>query len=200
MTRSDQVLIERILERESDSFEVLVHRYGQDIRRQVSSIVRDDAVAEDLIQEVFLRVWTRAAQWNGKGPFRAWLFRIATNLALNHLRTVRRRRERPLEIKPTALDEDGEDRVPGWMIDTSTLGPQAVLEQSEQRTTLRRFIDELPEEKREVLRMVYDAEAEIREVAESLGVPEGTVKSRLYYARKSLARRWQDIEKEWEDM
>ena len=61
-------------------------------------LVRDEPAAEDLLQETFLRVWTRAGQWNGQGTFKGWLFRIATNLALNHLRTRRRRPEQPLEL------------------------------------------------------------------------------------------------------
>ena len=196
MTPSDRDLVERIMEREACAFEVLVQRYVEDVRRHVNRIVRNDTVADDLVQEVFLRVWTRAGQWTGQGPFRAWLLRIATNLTLNHLRSVRRRREQPLENPLSAIDGEDENQVPGWMIDTSTLGPDAALEQVERRRLLWHYVDELSEEKREVLRMVYDAEAEMREVAERLGVPEGTVKSRLHYARKSLARRWQDIENE----
>ena len=60
---------------------------------------------------------------------------------------------------------------------------------------LKRLVDELPEGKREALRLVHDAQMEIQQAAEELGVPEGTVKSRLYHARKQLTRRWQEFEK-----
>jgi RNA polymerase sigma-70 factor (ECF subfamily) len=92
---SDQHLMGRVRERDARAFEALFERYGELIRRHLARITRDDAAAQDLVQEVFLRVWTRAEQWDGRGPFKAWLYRIATNLALNHLRSVRRRREQP---------------------------------------------------------------------------------------------------------
>ncbi len=82
------------------------------------------------------------------------------------------------------------------MIDASSLGPDAVLELAERRNLFRRLIDELSEEKREVLRLVYETEMDIRQAAEALGIPEGTVKSRLHYATKRLARQWKDMEAE----
>ena len=60
-------------------------------------------------------------------------------------------------------------------------------------------VEQLSEDKREVLRMVYDAEMEVREVAAELAIPEGTVKSRLYHARREVATRWRVIKREWED-
>jgi len=194
MTPSDESLIERVLERDAHAFETLFNRYGEMVCHHLTRIVRDRASADDLAQEVFLRVWDRAEQWNGEGPFRAWLFRIATHLAFNHLRSVHRRREQTLEAPRPPVDEEDENPVPAWMIDASTPGPDALLERAEQRGLLRRFIDELPEDKREVFRMIHDAEMEVREVAERLGIPEGTVKSRLYHARKQIAREWQDLE------
>jgi len=190
MTRSDRDLVGRILERDAHAFETLFDRYGDAVRCHLTRIVRDGPAAEDLQQEVFLRVWNRAGQWDGRGAFRAWLFRMATNLAFNHLRSVRRRREQPLALSPEPENEDDDPRIPGWMVDAAALGPDAVLEQAEQRRRLWRFVDELSEEKREVVRMIHDAEMEIREVAERLEVPEGTVKSRLYHARRQLARAW----------
>ena len=77
-----------------------------------------------------------------------WLARIATNLALNHLRTAHRRREQPLEIPN--LDDD-ESFVPGWCMDAAALGPEALCEQAERRAQLSQLVDELSEEKREVI-------------------------------------------------
>ncbi len=199
MTRSDRDLARRVVARDARAFEVLFKRYGEAVCRHLTGIVRDRSTADDLVQEVFLRVWNRAGQWDRRGPFKSWLYRIATNLALNHLRAVRRRRERPLELPPEPEDEEDDFRIPGWMMDAAALGPDAILEQVEARRLLWRFVDELPEEKREVVRMVHDAELEIREVSERLGVPEGTVKSRLHHARKRLARQWQKMEPQHEE-
>ena len=121
---SDCDLVSQILERDAHAFEALLERYREPILRHLLRFTRDDAAAQDLVQEVFLRVWTRAAQWDGRGAFKAWLYRIATNLALNHLRMLRRRHEQPLEIEDDG-DEDEGDLVPAWMVDASALGPGA---------------------------------------------------------------------------
>jgi len=192
---SDQDLVERIRERDAQAFEMLFERYGEMIRRHLARTVRDDAAAQDLVQEVFMRVWTRAEQWSGRGSFKAWLYRIATNLALNHLRSVRRKRERPLDVfDEWSDDEDGLNPAPAWLIDTSALGPDAALEQAERRARFRQLVEKLPHEKREAFRLVHEMEMSMRDAADELGVPEGTVKSRLYYAKRRLAHQWQDME------
>jgi RNA polymerase sigma-70 factor (ECF subfamily) len=196
LTPSDQDLVERVLEHDGRAFEALFERYGKMIRRHLARIVRDDAAAQDLVQEVFLRVWTRAEQWDARGSFKAWLYRIATNLALNHLRTVRRRREQPLET-PADWDEEGEEsNVHAWMIDASALGPDAVVELAERRELLRRLIGQLPDDKRQVIRLVHEMELSLRSASDELGIPEGTVKSRLYYAKRRLAREWAGLDTE----
>ena len=93
MTPSDQELIALIRDQDTDAFETLSLRYRELIYPHVLHTVRDNDAAEDVVQEVFLRIWTRAEQWNSRGSFKAWLFRIATNMALNHLRTLKRRRQ-----------------------------------------------------------------------------------------------------------
>jgi len=194
---SDQDLVERIRERDAQAFEMLFERYGEMIRRHLARTVRDDAAAQDLVQEVFMRVWTRAEQWSGRGSFKAWLYRIATNLALNHLRSVRRKRERPLDVfDEWSDDEGGLNPAPAWLIDTSALGPDAALEQAERRARFRQLVEKLPHEKREAFRLVHEMEMSMRDAADELGVPEGTVKSRLYYAKRRLAHQWQDMEQD----
>ena len=200
MEQSDQTLIRKTVKRDVAAFETLFARYSAPVRQHILSIVRAESAAEDLVQEVFLRLWTRAEQWNGQGKFKGWLFRIATNLALNHLRTVRRRRQEPLEIPPDEFDDE-EERPPDpdWMIDTSSHGPEVVVEQAEQSQLLWQLVDGLPQEKREVLHLIYQKEMALRETAIELGIPEGTVKSRLYYSIKHLAREWKEIASGWEE-
>lgn len=196
---SDRDLVKGIRERDGQAFEALFDRYAGRIRLHLLHMVHDGAAAQDLVQEVFLRVWTRAEQWTGSGTFKAWLYRIATNLALNHMRAARRRREQPLVVPGDRGDGEEEERMPAWMSDASALGPDAKLELAEQRALFRRLVEGLPEEKREVFRMVHEMEMSMRDAAEELGIPEGTVKSRLHYARKRLAREWQALETEWEE-
>ena len=190
MTPSDAILMQRIVARDQEAFAILFARYQVQVIESLRWVTRDPVAADDLTQEVFLRVWNRADQWSGQGSFRGWLFRIARNLSLNQLRSQSRRREQPLEM-PSLYDEEEEERpVPGWMIDRAALGPDVQLERAEQRRILQALIDALPEEKREIFQMVYEDEVTLREVAERLAIPEGTVKSRLFHTRKQLAEAW----------
>ena len=190
MTPSDAILMQRIVARDQEAFAILFARYQAQVTESLRWIMRDPVAADDLTQEVFLRVWNRADQWSGQGSFRGWLFRIARNLSLNQLRTQSRRREQPLEMPSLYDEEDEEQPVPGWMIDRAALGPDVQLERAEQRRILQALIDALPEEKREIFQMVYEDEVTLREVAERLAIPEGTVKSRLFHTRKQLAEAW----------
>ena len=199
--QSDRKLIEQIRERNTTAFEALFERYRHTVHKHLLGIVRDESAAEDVVQEVFLRVWTCAAQWDGRGELKSWLYRIATNLALNHLRTVHRRRQQPLEIPDDAYDdEDGAPaQMPEWLIDGASPEPLTMLERSEQAEFLWELVDDLPDEKREVVHLVYGAEMDIRQVADELGVPIGTVKSRLHYTLRRLAREWKELGIEWNE-
>ena len=200
MEQSDQTLIRKIVKRDATAFETLFARHSASVRQHILGIVRAESAAEDLVQEVFLRVWTRAEQWNGQGEFKSWLFRIATNLGLNHLRTVRRRRQEPLETPPDEFeDEDERPPDPDWLVDTSSHGPEVMVEQAERSQLLWQLVDGLSQEKREVLHLIYQKEMALREVAVELGIPEGTVKSRLHYSIRHLAREWKEIASGWEE-
>jgi RNA polymerase sigma-70 factor (ECF subfamily) len=184
---SDPELIRQIQTGDKAAFEELFDRYRPAMQAHIARIVREPAATEDLVQEVFLRVWTRAEQWQGSGSVKGWLYRIATNQSLNHLRSVRRRPQQPLEI-PTD-DGDDDNPLPGWMVDASALTPETLLEIVEQQKILGQLINGLPPDKQDVFRMVYDDEMDLHSVANKLRIPEGTVKSRLYHSRKQIAER-----------
>jgi RNA polymerase sigma-70 factor (ECF subfamily) len=194
-TQADETLMADILKHDARAFETLFDRYAEALRRHVCFMLHDETVAHDVVQETFLRVWLHVEQWDGRGAPRAWLYRIATNLALNDLRTVQRRRELPLELPPEPEDdEDMVGFVPAWMVDNSALGPEAAVELVEQRAFYRRALARLPDDKREVFHMVHDLDMSLQDAADALDIPEGTVKSRLHYARRQLARNWREIE------
>lgn len=197
MEPTDEELVDRVMRQEQQGFSLLFERHRAVVCSHLNRIVREPATADDLTQEVFLRLWNRADQWTGDGPLPGWLSRIATNLALNHLRTVKRRREQPIQPAPVADAEDID--MPGWMIDASTLAPDEAAARNEHRHLLHRVVDRLSEDKQVVIRMVYDAHRSTRQVADELGIPEGTVKSRLYHARQQIARSWQEMGIDWED-
>ena len=85
------------------------------------------------------------------------------------------------------------------MIDASTLPPDEVLAVAERRRLLRGLVTRLPEDGRRVIRLVYDGHLNTRQAAAELGIPEGTVKSRIHHARKQIARSWRDLGIDWEE-
>lgn len=197
---SDSELVARLREGDAGAFEALSARYRESIYRHVLATVHESSAAEDIVQEVFLRIWMHAEQWHERGSFKSWLFRIATNLTLNYLRAQRRRRLQPLEVPADPFDESDESNVPAWMVEHAHPGPEIILEQGERSQLLQQLVEGLPEEKRAVFRLVHDAEMGTRQVAQTLGIPEGTVKSRLHYATRRLAQQWRDLQQEWENL
>lgn len=141
-----------------------------------------DEASDDLVQEAFVLVWTKSDSWNGSGSPVAWVFRVATNLALNFLRTRARRREAP-------LDQSGEDEELNSVLrrlESDLPGPDAVAERRQVIAVVRRMIGALPESKREVMDLVHTEDLSVAETAETLGIPTGTVKSRLHYGRLAI--------------
>jgi RNA polymerase sigma-70 factor, ECF subfamily len=187
----DETLVSRIVEQDLAAFEILHARYEGLLRSHLIRMVRDPHAAEDLLQEAFLRVWTRAEQFHARGSFRAWLLRVGTNAALNFLRSQRRRRESPIEMPIDGDDPDNDETfVPAWMIDTSSLGPDEARERLDLQQRVRDLVVRLPEGMREAIRLIYEADMDVRGAAAALAIPEGTVKSRLHHATKTLASMW----------
>ncbi|GLV58040.1 hypothetical protein KDH_48740 [Dictyobacter sp. S3.2.2.5] len=201
MAPSDLELLERVRAHDAAAFEMLSSRYRTSVYWHVFACVHDADAAEDVAQEVFLLLWLRADQWQGHGTLQGWLLRIAHNQALNYLRSVRRRRQLPLDV-PVEFTEDGNEYecIPDWMVDQQNPEPDQLVVQWEHRRLLQELIEGLPAEKREVFRLVHDGDMGLRQVADMLSIPTGTVKSRLHYATRRLARQWSDLNKDEEDL
>ncbi|HTI15663.1 MAG TPA: sigma-70 family RNA polymerase sigma factor [Dictyobacter sp.] len=189
---SDQELMALVCQHDAVALEILLVRYREPLFRLVLSRVRDVDAAEDVFQEMSLRVWLHADQWSGNGSVKAWLSRIAINQALNHMRSAQQRRHVSLTLPVEMAEDEANAAVPDWMIDTATPEPVQLLEQHERGQLLRQLVEGLPADKREVFHLVHDADLEIKKVAEYLHIPAGTVKSRLYYANKHLAKEWRN--------
>ena len=167
MTESpdDDGAVAAVLAGDVDAFASLVAAHRERTFRAAYLIVRDAGLAEDLTQDAFLRAYRALHRFRRGEPFGAWVARIAINLALNETRS-RRRRERWLSL------------VPGINRASSTV--EREVEEAEQRSSIQRALAELAERDRLVIYLRYYLEFSEQEMATALGVPAGTVKSRLH--------------------
>ena len=172
------------------AFDELVKRYVRELFSFLTRFVGDRALAEDIVQETFLQVHLSGESFDPSQRFRPWLFTIAANKARDRLRRQARR--------PTAsLDAqiEGPGGETGSFLDMMVSGvpaPESALENEELRATVRGFVQQMPENLREVLVLSYFHNFSYKEVADILDVPVGTVKSRLHGAVAYFARRWKE--------
>lgn len=163
------------------AFAQLVARWEQPIQRLCARMTGDLHRAEDLAQEAFSRVFSRRRDYQPAAKFSTWLWRIAINLCHDELRRRQRRPEHPLEA-------EGDDGVEGAAVQFPGhgLSPAEVVEKLEQAEIVRRALLQLPETYREVVVLRHYEGLKFHEIAEVLGIPEGTVKSRMFEALDRL--------------
>lgn len=182
----DLALVNRCKENDAASFELIVHRYKNKIHNFVSRMVSNPEDAEDVTQEVFLRVYTRIHYFRGDSSFQTWLYRVATNLCVDRSRRVKRQVPQAF-----SLDEsyDDEDRGNGREIADERSDPFHEVARGELKRVVQGGLAKLSEKLRTVI-VLYDIQGlSYEEIAQVLGVPIGTVKSRLFNARAELARK-----------
>ena len=169
---SDEALIGRIATGDKVAMQVLFARHHVRVYRFVLRLVRDQTKAEDLISEVFLDVWRQAGKFEARSAVSTWLLAIARYKALSALR---RRPDEELDDETAAAIEDpGDD-------------PETALEKKDKGEILRKCLTALSPEHREIIDLVYYHEKSVEEVAEIVGIPQNTVKTRMFYARKRLS-------------
>ena len=181
----DEVLIGRIANGDRLAMQVLFARYHVRVFRFVVRLVRDEATAEDVISEVFLGVWRQAGRFEGRSTVSTWL------LAIGRFKAISALRRRPAE----QLDEEAAASA----IEDLSDNPATALEKKDKSAMLRKCLGGLSAEHREVIDLVYYHEKSVEEVAEIVGIPENTVKTRMFYARKRLAEllKSEGIERGW---
>jgi RNA polymerase sigma-70 factor (ECF subfamily) len=169
---SDEALIGRITSGDRLAMQVLFARHHVRVYRFVLRLVRDESVAEDLISEVFLDVWRQAGRFEGRSAVPTWLLAIARFKALTALR---RKPDEELDEEAAQAIEDQSD------------DPEVSLAKKDKSAAIRKCLSGLSAEHREIIDLVYYHEKSVEEVAEIVGIPENTVKTRMFYARKRLA-------------
>jgi RNA polymerase sigma-70 factor (ECF subfamily) len=169
LVETDLELIRQAQDGDRQAFGQLVRRHHQGVIDVVCRLCGNIDVAEEAAQETFIRAWSHLPRYKPRSPFRNWLYRIGINVARDALR-----RERPtvdIESLPVASGERG---------------PQSVVEARERGEIVRQAVMGLPPASKEVIVLREYGGLSYKEIAETLGIPIGTVMSRLNYARGLL--------------
>jgi RNA polymerase sigma-70 factor (ECF subfamily) len=168
----DVTLIRSIAAGDKQAMRILFIRHNVRVFRFLVRLVGDKSAAEDLVSEVFLDVWRQAGRFQGRSQVTTWLLALARNKALSALR---RRSTEELDEEAVAAIEDPQDN------------PEAAIQNRQTSEILLKCLTKLSPPHREIIDLVYYHEKSIDEVAEITGVPQNTVKTRMFYARKRIA-------------
>jgi RNA polymerase sigma-70 factor (ECF subfamily) len=174
----DEELMERLFDRDVGAFQALYERYGNLVYSTCLRVVRDGPIAEDLVQEIFLRLWRKPERYVAqKGRFSTWLTSVTRNRAVDEVR-ARGRRFR----HETASPEEQEREFPA----PEQYDPSMTAEMSDQRRLIVAALAGLPLEQRQAIQLAYFGGLTQQEIAERLGQPLGTVKTRIRLGMQKL--------------
>jgi RNA polymerase sigma-70 factor (ECF subfamily) len=182
LTHGEQVLIERCLQNDASAFDEVVSRYKTRVYNYVYRMIGDEQEAEDLTQEVFIRMYTSLPRFRNQSTLNTWLFRIASNLCIDRFR--RNRKHQAVAFSLDEISENG-DSSQREVADTR-FEPSRMADSSEMSGKIEDALLSLPEKLRAVA-LLYDVEGlAYEEIAAIVGCPLGTVKSRLFNARARM--------------
>jgi RNA polymerase sigma-70 factor, ECF subfamily len=181
--RDVDVLIERCLKGDQAAWEEIVRLYRRKVFNIAYKFVGRHDEAEDLTQEVFLRLYKSLETFDRRANFQTWLISVSRNLCIDHYRSVRKEREvMNRDVDPADLTPPASDR-----------SAHALLEQRDGAQLLRQALDTLAPPLRTAVLMRDIQELSYHEIAEQLGLPEGTVKSRINRGRTELSRQFRRL-------
>ena len=183
MTREEEArLVREIRAGDGDAFETLVREHQTRVYNLALRMTGNEEDALDISQETFLKAWRTLGKYRGDCSLGSWLYRIASNLSIDLLRKNKRRQTE----KVVSLDDPGEDGRPLELPDLRE-EPQTILEREENRRAVWECLEKLPEEQKLILVLRDVNGLSYEEIAASMGLELGTVKSRIFRAREKLA-------------
>jgi len=181
-SQTDADIMLRVKTGDQSAFEYLVQKYRRPMVSFMYRMARNSAAAEDLAQEVFLRVYRSRETYEASAKFTTWLYRIATNLAVNHARDSRH--ERP-EVQ-VSLDEPDEDTGTTLELPDSSLNAEQQMVRRERMLAIRRKVEALPEQQRLAVMMHKYQQMDYKQIADVLKKSESATKSLLFRAYETL--------------
>jgi len=179
--RTDQEVVRSVLAGDPNQFEVLVRRYQRRLVGAIYRLVGDYDEALDLSQDIFIKVYGALDRYDESFRFSTWLFRIATNGAIDHLRKKKIR-----TVSLGRSDADGEEDAPDFDPASQDKNPEQMLRNRELGKRLEDEIAALPEDYRELITLRHSGELAYEEIAELKNMPLGTVKNKIFRARMIL--------------
>jgi len=185
MPDTEQLLIQRAQKGDHDAFAALVDEHQRYVYNLALRVVKDENEALDLTQETFFRAWTALPNFKGQSQFRTWLYRIVTNLCYNRVPNLRR-----------SLNDLGDD-VMEDIPETNFNAPAQELETKETRHHLYQAIDELDANYKILITLRYQNELSYDEIASTLNLPLGTVKTGIFRAKEQLRKSLAPMEDAW---
>ena len=181
MTREEELkTVERVLGGDVNAFETLVLSYEKNVYSLALRMVKNPEDASDMAQEAFIRAYNSLASFRGESKFSVWLYRIVSNVCLDFLRS----RSRHPTVSISVENDEGEETE--LDIPDESQSPEVLLERRLTRDSVRRGLDALSEEYRQILLLREIQGLSYDEIAETLSMELGTVKSRIFRARKKL--------------
>ena len=184
---NEQSLIQHAQKGNHDAFAALVIEHEKYVYNLALRVVKDENEALDLAQETFVRAWTALPNFKGQSQFRSWLYRIVTNLCYNRLPNLRR--------SLNDLGDDVMEDIPET--DSTFANPAQEFESNETRNYLHKAIEGLDENYRLLITMRYQNELSYEEIASTLNLPLGTVKTGIFRGKEQLRKSLTKLEESW---
>jgi RNA polymerase sigma factor (sigma-70 family) len=177
---SDQALVKQYVQGNEACLEMLINRHKDRLFTTIILIVKDSYVAEDLFQETFIKIIRnlKRGKYNEEGKFLPWAIRIARNMAIDYFRKMKR--------MPTVTNSDGEDVFRKIKIAVDNREEQLI--RTEKENIVRKVIDQLPEEQRQVLILRHYGDLSFKEIADMTGVSINTALGRMRYALNNMRK------------
>jgi RNA polymerase sigma-70 factor (ECF subfamily) len=185
LSDEDKDLIERCLRGDERAFEDLLCRYRNSVFSICLRMVRNWSSAEDIAQEVFIKVFSALDRYDPSYQFSSWLNRITSNLCIDFLR---REKDRTISLDQPIGGEDDDLLI---QIPTSTAGPDREAESKEMMVVLEEALNSLPEHYRIIVILRHQEQLSYEEISDTLGIPLGTVKARIHRARNMIVDHFQ---------
>jgi RNA polymerase sigma-70 factor (ECF subfamily) len=185
MAEAERLLIQRAQKGDHDAFAMLVEQHQRCVYNLAFRVIKDENEALDLTQETFIRAWTALPNFKGQSQFRTWLYRIVTNLCYNRLPNLRR--------SLTDLGDDVLEDIP----ESDFNSPAQEFESNEMRRHLYQAVDDLNPHYKLLITLRYQGELSYEEIASTLNLPLGTVKTGLFRAKEQLHKALSRLEELW---